>query len=1333
MLKPVLAGFTGRKALADTETYPNYILLKFEDVETGVNHTFRIDPDNGLDDRKAAEVYCRSLSVCVTYNGHGFDDHVFALAFRGLDCHSLWEAADQIIAGNGRRHSPLLGRNGEPLADYPLSIDLARILTGAGGFPGLKTLGPWFGYKTLQELPIEPGTTLTEEQKATIDAYNIHDINLTRLVLERLDKGIEMRRVMSEKYGINLTSDSNARLSERVVVTHYERLMQERVNATWNPEDDEPPAYRLKAPKKTEWLCGGIDLLSRRHTFTDPRLQNLLATVSGWNMKWRRITNTKGEPDFETPAFSTKLTLATKTYSVGMGGLHSEDAPLIYRRSDDEVVIDIDVSSCYAAVIINEKIVPDHIDADLFVQAFREIRDRRLEAKRAGEEEIAAGLKEGINGTYGKYASRFKSDLVDPPKRAAVSLNGQFILLRLIQDMLTINGLAVLSANTDGIMVRLPRQHLAMMQHVMGDVAATYAIEFEQVEVLKLFRTDISNFVMEYQTPAGKTGVKRRGGIYHGVEWGKKNAHAIVADAAVRELLHGIPVAETINGCDDLARFTDYQAVDKTHYVEDSEGNRLSQRINRWYEAIPSTAGVVLYSVNAANPKQRARHAGMVNAVLVNDLPDAIPADLNRAHYIEAAQKIVDSALYPKPKRPGRNKKFENLNDQEREELHQRQTAGQPNLENLATLDLKYYRDYYLAKTKNLNYYDSMRAVLAMLWHRYRLTKADLIWCYESFDSSIQWWTRKGKVRDILSYIDWLVQQVPVEKEVLPDDDMPCHVTVEIMDDEPGAGKTREALREIVQGGPGVYWWAIGKINPLASERCEELATIVSQNTGSTVDFLAIHCEAGGKGTMKMQIDRRMAEISQRPDRDAVIFVTLITHKTLVDHCLDRCEGTLMIDEPIQIWEQRSSDFNKSYRVVRELLHPVGISEPDAYDGKVDVDTQAVRLVLTQEGCEQFEDDDMKRDTLHGSTNLRWIIEQSGKTSGQVFAFADEWNALGEPDQGNLDVLALLHPCHIAHFDRVVMMAAYFDQLLIHQLWSYLYDVTWVKRPLSDGWARTAPLSERVTLYYLLENREISDTYLMNRGNPSRRRAMAQALKAFFGDQPFIWSINESLRATGDFAALPTHIIDEQGHQRDAYLTPRANGINCYSGVHGAAWLGTIKLPSAILRFLERILGRQRANLLALQEYELYACLQFLSRINTRRFVSADQCKYVVADKTQAEYVKIKCGLGEDRVLPLPMDAALKAQLDDVAGKGRGRKASQSEKEKWEAQCRKREADRQRAVHKRAEAANAKGRKPGASGRPERSEKEKLVAVVRKRESDRHRLAQKRAAFAKAA
>ena len=156
----------------------------------------------------------------------------------------------------GRRRSPLIDRRGDPKAGFPLSLDLAALLTAKigeskdgkprFGFPGLKSLGNRFGYKHLQTLPIKPGTTLSEEQKRTIDAYNVHDINITRLVLEHLDAAIEMRRALGSQYGVNLTSRADAKLAEMIVKTAYTAAMNKKILAEW-AGDEEPEPFVLDA------------------------------------------------------------------------------------------------------------------------------------------------------------------------------------------------------------------------------------------------------------------------------------------------------------------------------------------------------------------------------------------------------------------------------------------------------------------------------------------------------------------------------------------------------------------------------------------------------------------------------------------------------------------------------------------------------------------------------------------------------------------------------------------------------------------------------------------------------------------------------------------------------------------------------------------------------------------------------------------------------------------------------------------------------------------------------------------------------------------------------
>ena len=94
---------------------------------------------------------------------------------------------------------------------------------------------------------------------------------------------------------------------------------------------------------------------------------------------------------------------------------------------------------------------------------------------------------------------------------------------------------------------------------------------------------------------------------------------------------------------------------------------------------------------------------------------------------------------------------------------------------------------------------------------------------------------------------------------------------------------------------------------------------------------------------MKMQIEKRAKEIKEHPRKDETIFVTIITHKTLIDHYLSDVSGTILIDEPVQVWEQRHFQFPASYRAIRELIVPQHVHAD--YDGdlnaNIDADTQA--------------------------------------------------------------------------------------------------------------------------------------------------------------------------------------------------------------------------------------------------------------------------------------------------------------------------------------------------------------------------------------------------------
>ena len=127
-----------------------------------------------------------------------------------------------------------------------------------------------------------------------------------------------------------------------------------------------------------------------------------------------------------------------------------------------------------------------------------DLTQRRLAAKKAKQREIAQGLKIAINAVYGKLSDKY-SAFCDPPKAATVTLNGQLILLKLIEGLLRIEGVSVLSANTDGVMIHYRRADLIRIHAIMDDLVATYEINaFDELAVIRVCRATINEYVMAY-------------------------------------------------------------------------------------------------------------------------------------------------------------------------------------------------------------------------------------------------------------------------------------------------------------------------------------------------------------------------------------------------------------------------------------------------------------------------------------------------------------------------------------------------------------------------------------------------------------------------------------------------------------------------------------------------------------------------------------------------------------------------------------------------------------------------------------------------------------------
>src|SRR5712671_6015608 len=121
--------------------------------------------------------------------------------------------------------------------------------------------------------------------------------------------------------------------------------------------------------------------------------------------------------------------------------------------------------------MINRRLVPAHLP-EAFLTEFDALRQRRLAAKAAGQTDLANGLKIAINSIFGKTKSPY-SWLCDPTVTVRTTLLGQLTLLWIIDALADAEGVEVISANTDGVTLKVRRDKVDSIKSQMNQAAAS--------------------------------------------------------------------------------------------------------------------------------------------------------------------------------------------------------------------------------------------------------------------------------------------------------------------------------------------------------------------------------------------------------------------------------------------------------------------------------------------------------------------------------------------------------------------------------------------------------------------------------------------------------------------------------------------------------------------------------------------------------------------------------------------------------------------------------------------------------------------------------------------
>jgi hypothetical protein len=1234
----------------DVEILPNDAQCGFKKFGRDEYHLFqRADFASGrsIDTMKGglrAFIGAHPHALFVSFNGAHYDDHVVAAMLDEENSpEDLYKLSSGIVGGT---------INQSPYKD-PVGWHRLDLLQMMGGFHNVKELGIRLGHHRLQEMPYHYTHRTTEAESADVALYNRNDLQITEQLFLKLHSDFEMRQTLERDYRLpvgSLLGRHDAALGHKLVEETYKSLAD--VDRIDRPEIGD------------EWRAQGVEILDPRLTFPDaPRLQAVRDLVARKTFHFQLVEIRTPVPNsdgveverlvqHQTEKFEKEISFRGVVYTLGEGGLHSKDGPGMYAEDAETELLQVDVASMYPTLITELQIAPANLDGAAFTSAVAQLMKRRLESKKAAKAGDATaalidrGAKVSLNSIFGKLKEAF-SPFLDPIAGLRVTLNGQFILLTAI-DRLTAAKCEILSANTDGLYLRCPRG--LDVAAILQTVTADFGVVFEIDRLRKYYRTSVSNYLLEFADGKIKGGGLLRDS--HG-DIRKKGGHSIIPQAVVAYLIHGTPIEDTVRNCTDLSRFLNSFKAEHAYKLEDKDGNELP-RILRWYETTAAT-GTSITKVKRADLTKRTKVSGVNNAAICLDLPAGLPGDIDFDYYIAEAKELAEKVLKPvataAPKRKRKKKAAELLTEEQQAELAFRRNGSGVDHDKLAAIDLTEYRRDYAAMYKG-SYQESMLGVLTKFALRHSVNADELYDRALAISDGVPYF---GETADRVKRLRKMARSIalqanPFDADTIEPEEHKLHVHV--YDNECGGGKTFAMTSDVVRSQPGsCWWWAIDHIDPIAAERKLELADAAQRlGIASPIDVCEVHSLVEGKGRIIERILARQHYIDAELARGSqAIFVTIVTHQSLLANDLEHVSGHVIIDEPIQVWEQRELRLPRSYRSIKDLLKLSGVRDEEVDGPIVEGDYKTARLVVTKVGKAMAEDDRNRDDSMF--RELHWVVSQANRPNSRVYVPWDQFNALDENARNNLDVLVTLTPSHLAPFEKVFMAAAEFDTLFIKKIWEDLYGATFSKMDMSTSWQRSTPLSDRVTVFYALEHSNISKTSLSDNGKEQARNLGAMVAE-FWKGQPFIWSTNKPFR---EAMALPATVVNKHGDTVEAYLSPRSNGINQYSNVHRACWLGAMKLPNDHVTIIKDAFG-QDAKQMLLENYELYAVLQFVCRTNIRDFRSSEPCEFIVGDKAQAEFLKRIMKLPDHRVRPLPR--LLDLPLSDQPAAKRGRKPS---------------------------------------------------------------------------
>lgn len=632
----------------------------------------------------------RSKGDLVGFNNIGFDYPVI---------HALLDVRDKAVTVSGKAvalkaykvaqtiigSQDRFGNTVSPSKHHVRQIDLYKIhhFDNKARSTSLKALEFNMRMDSVQECPIPfDAESLDDAQIDMLVDYCKHDVQATLRFYHLSSEQIQFREEASAKYGKDFMNHNDTKIGTDVFVI---KLEEAGIQCFKSGKGGRSPRqtvrdsidigsllfnyYDFKRPEFIaikNWLAGQVitetkgvfsdikehelgdvaqycQMVTKRQKKNADIAESFAAEVSplAWVERAELAAKKKGETQYSTwvhwrCADTVNVVVDGFRLDFGTGGIHGSLENIAVYSDDEYEIIDGDCVSLYPSIAISNNVYPEHLSAD-FCRIYNDVYIERMKYAKGTVDNSSRKLM--LNGVYGNSNNKF-GPFYDPAYTMAITINGQLSICLWIERLLTIDGLKLISVNTDGVTVKLPRSKRSEYDAICQQWEKDVKLKLEFVEYSKMFIKSVNDYIAVYTN--GK--VKRKGAYTHDERgWHQDQGGLVIPKAAEAFMLNGTPIKNFIMEHEDVHDFMMRVKVprsSKLMLIKDDVATQ-QQNICRYYAC--KDGGKLVKIMPSVADDAEDRNIGIAkewNVKVCNDM-ETFGRDIDVRYYVSEALKLV--------------------------------------------------------------------------------------------------------------------------------------------------------------------------------------------------------------------------------------------------------------------------------------------------------------------------------------------------------------------------------------------------------------------------------------------------------------------------------------------------------------------------------------------------------------------------------------------------------------------------------------------------------------------------------------------------------------------